>query len=156
MLSLGIFLCMIFVLYSVNTSNHFIKGTDYFLIIAVVHFHMSFGFRIIQYFESLSQLSLRYICTDNILYKCLFMNVDIRYEICTVNFLIYLHDIQDSLWYTLLYFGQLTLNLPPKIPSSLPKYIFLEPQTALTNPNCNNYKPYLPRQMNETRTLMQP
>ena len=101
MLSLGIFLCMIFILYSLNTSNHIIKGTDYFLIIALVHFHMSFGFRIIQYFESLSQLSLRYICTDNILYKCLFMTVDIRHEICTVNILIYLFDIQDSLWCTL-------------------------------------------------------
>ena len=30
-----------------------------------------------------------------IIYKCLFMTVDIRYEICTVNFLIYLHDIQN-------------------------------------------------------------
>ena len=139
MLSLGIFLCMIFILYSLNTSNHFIKGTDYFLIIALVHFHMSFGFRIIQYFESLSQMSLRDICTDNILYKCLFMTVDIRHEICTVNFLIYLHDIQDSLLCTLTCFEQLILDLPPEILSSLPKYILLEPYTTLSRPNFNNY-----------------
>ena len=63
MLSLGIFLCMIFILYSLNTSNHFIKGTDYFLIIALILFHMSFGSCINQYFESLSQWSLRYIWT---------------------------------------------------------------------------------------------
>ena len=84
MLSLGIFLCMIFVLYSLNTSDHFIKGTDYFLIIALVHFHMSFGFRIIQYFESLSWWSLKYLCTYYIFHRYLYSNVDMCHEMYIV------------------------------------------------------------------------
>ena len=95
MSSLGVFLCIIFVSYSLETSNHLVKSIICYFVIALVHFFKPFGFSIIQYFESHLQWSLRYIWTYHILYKCLFMTVDIRYEICTVNFLVYLHDIQN-------------------------------------------------------------
>ena len=47
MSSLGVFLCIIFVSYSIKTSNLIFKGIDCYFVIALILFHMSFGFRII-------------------------------------------------------------------------------------------------------------
>ena len=104
LLSLGIFLCFIFVLYSIKTFNHLFKCIDCYLIIALVHFHMPFRFSINQHFEPHLQWNLRHILTYHILYRCLYLNVYEYPEICTVNFLIYLHDIRNLLWCTLTFF----------------------------------------------------
>ena len=43
MSSLGVFLCIIFVSYSIKTANLIFKGIDCFLIMPLVHFIMPFG-----------------------------------------------------------------------------------------------------------------
>ena len=46
MSSLGVFLCIIFVSYSLETSNHLVKSISCYFVIALILFHMSFGFSI--------------------------------------------------------------------------------------------------------------
>ena len=125
----------------------------------MVLFHMLIGSSIHQQFESLSQWSPRCLWTYHILHRYLYLNVDMSYEKFVVYIVINSYKTRYSellVVHVIIYLIAKLHNQHPKILSSLPKYILLEPYTTLSRPNFNNYKPYLPRQMNKAPTLIQP
>ena len=154
MLSLGTFLCIIFVLYSTKTFNHLFKGIDwyfyssysfsyviwilYYLVLWIPFIVGPWIYMDISYTPQISLLKCRYTAWN--MYSELF-NLSTWYS----GFLVV---------YVIIFLIARLYYYHPKIPSSLPKFIFLEPYIALINPNCNNYKPYLPRQMNKIQTLI--